>query len=61
MEVLHQSFCCLESKKMVIVIDREFDFSSGFPLAQHVYCWNHLESDLYFYFKQKANYTVDVF
>ena len=46
---------------MVIVTDREFDFSSGFLLAQHVYCWNHLESDFHFYVKQKANYTVDVF
>ena len=37
--------------------DREFDFSSVFPLSQHVFCWNHLERDLHFYLKQKANCT----
>ena len=57
MESIRQSFPCLASKKMVIVTDREFDFSSVFPLAQHVYCWNHLERDLHFYLKQKANCT----
>ena len=57
MEALRQSFLCLASKKMVIVTDREFDFSSIFLLAQHVYCWNHLESNLHFYLKQKANCT----
>ena len=57
MEAIRQSFPCLASKKMVIVTDREFDFSSVFPLAQHVYCWNHLERDLHFYLKQKANCT----
>ena len=35
--------------------DREFDFSSVFPLAQQVFCGNHLERDLHYYLKQKAN------
>ena len=57
METICQSSPCLTSKKMVIVTDREFDFSSVFPLSQHVFCWNHVERDLHFYLKQKANCT----
>ena len=57
MEIICRSSPCLTSKKMVIVTDREFDFSSFFPLSQHVFCWNHLERDLHFYLKQKANCT----
>ena len=33
MEALSQSFPCLASKKFIIVTNREFDFSSVFPLA----------------------------
>ena len=57
METIRRSSPCLTSKKMVIVTDREFDFLSVFPLSQHVFCWNHLERDLHFYLKQKANCT----
>ena len=55
MEVIRQSSPFLTSKKIIIVTDREFNFSSLFPLAQHVFCWNHLEQDLHHYLKQKAN------
>jgi len=55
MEVIRSSSSCLASKKVIIVTDREFDFSSVFPLAQQVFCWNHLERDLQYYLKQKAN------
>ena len=57
MEAICLSYPFLASKKIVFVSDREFDFSSIFPLSQHVFCWNHLERDLHFYLKQKANCT----
>ena len=58
MEAIRQSSPFLASKKIIIVTDREFDFSSVFPLSQYAFCWNHLERDLHFYLKQKANCTA---
>ena len=55
MEAIRQLSPILASKRIIIVSDREFNFSSVFPLAQQVYCWNHLEQDLHYYLKQKAN------
>lgn len=54
MEVIHQSSPYLATKKAIIVADREFNFSSVFPLAQQIFCWNHLERDLIYYLKQIA-------
>ena len=45
----------LASKKLIIVTDREFNFSEIFPLGSHIYCWNHLERDLIYYLKSKGN------
>lgn len=45
----------LSSKRIVVVSDREFDFSDIFPWGTHVFCWNHLEQDLKHYLKGKAN------
>ena len=55
MEAIRQLSPILASKRIIIVSDREFNFSSVFPLAQQVYYWNHLEQDLHYYLKQKAN------
>ena len=45
----------LASKKLIIVTDREFNFSEIFPLGSHLYCWNHLEHDLIYYLKSNGN------
>ena len=55
MTAIRQAVPSLASKKIVIVSDREFTFSEVFPLGFHVYCWNHLENDLHYYLKYKAN------
>ena len=55
MESLRQSLPLLAAKKILIVTDREFDFSDVFPLCLNVFCWNHLERDLHFYLKNSAN------
>ena len=47
------------SKKIVIVTDREFKFGSIFPVGVHVYCWNHLEQDLYWYLKHNGNCNAE--
>jgi len=48
MESLRQSLPLLAAKKILMVTDREFDFSNVFPLCLNVFCWNHLERDLHF-------------
>ena len=55
MTTIRQSLPLLAAKKVVIVTDREFDFSEVFPLCLNVFCWNHLERDLHFYLKNTAN------
>ena len=42
MEAIRQLSPILASKRIIIVSDREFNFSSVFPLAQQVYCWNKI-------------------
>jgi hypothetical protein len=36
------------------VTDREFNLSDLFPSGFHVFCWNHIERDLFFLKKQKG-------
>ena len=55
MTTIRQSLPLLATKKLLIVTDREFDFSEVFPLCLNVFCWNHLERDLHFYLKNTAN------
>jgi len=55
MTTIRQSLPLLSAKKILIVTDREFDFSEVFPLCLNVFCWNHLERDLHFYLKNTAN------
>ena len=55
LEAIRKAVPLLASKKIVIVTDREFKFSEIFPLGYHVYCWNHLETDLHFFLKNTAN------
>ena len=51
MKSLRHSLPLLASKRLLIVTDREFDFSGVFPLCLNAFCWNHLERDLHFYLK----------
>ena len=55
MQLLRQSMPLLAAKKILMVTDREFDFSDVFPHCLNVFCWNHLERDLHFYLKNSAN------
>ena len=55
MQILRQSLPLLAAKKILMVTDREFDFSDIFPQCLNVFCWNHLERDLHFYLKNSAN------
>jgi len=55
MQNLRQLLPLLASKKLLMVTDREFDFSEVFPLCLQTFCWNHLERDLHFYLKNNAN------
>ena len=55
MEAIRLSSPYLASKKVMIVTDRQFNFLSVFPIAQQIFCWSHLERDLLYYLKQKAN------
>ena len=55
MTTIRRSLPLLAAKKLLIVTDREFDFSEVFPLCLNVFCWNHLERDLHFYLKNTAN------
>lgn len=54
-KVIRKSLPLVASKRIIMVTDREFDFSEVFPLSLHVFCWNHLERDLHFYLKNTAN------
>ena len=50
----------LASKQVNIVTDREFKFDNSiFPVGSHLYCWNHLENDLYWQLKKSCNYTAE--
>ena len=51
MTTIRQSLPLLAAKKLLIVTNREFDFSEVFPLYLNVFCWNHLERGLHFYLK----------
>ena len=55
MQLLRQSIPLLAAKRVLMVTDREFDFSDVFPHCLNVFCWNHLERDLHFYLKNSAN------
>ena len=55
MKTIRKSLPLLASKKILMVTDREFDFSDVFPMCLNVFCWNHLELDLHFYLKNSAN------
>ena len=55
LKAIRQSISLLASRRIVIVTDREFNFSEIFPLGCHVFCWNHLEQDLHYYLKNTAN------
>lgn len=55
MRAVRNSLPLLSAKRMIMVTDREFDFSDVFPLCLNVFCWNHLERDLHFYLKRTAN------
>ena len=57
LEVVCRALPTINSKKIVIVTDREFTFSDMFPLGYHLFCWNHLKKDLRFYLRNKANCT----
>lgn len=57
LEVVRRALPTINSKKIVIVTDREFTFSDMFPLGYHLFCWNHLKRDLQFYLRNKANCT----
>ena len=48
----------LATKRIIIVTDQEFNLSEIFPAGVHAFCWNHLERDLHFHLKQKANCTA---
>lgn len=68
LEAVTDAVHSLLSKRVIIVTDREFKVSSIFPVGAHVLCWNHLETDLYWYLKSKCNcspedinYFVNVF
>ena len=55
MKTIRKSLPLLASKKILMVTDREFDFSDVFPMCLNVFCWNHLERDFHFYLKNSAN------
>ena len=55
MQILRLSLPLLAAKKILMVTDREFDFSDIFTQCLNVFCWNHLERDLHFYLKNSAN------
>ena len=58
LERVRKSTPLLASRRIIIVTDREFDFTLVFPLGIHVFCWNHLERDLHFSLKNTANCTA---
>ena len=50
----------LTSKQVNIIIDREFKLFDKFilPVGNQLYCWNHLENDLYWHLKKTSNCTA---
>ena len=58
LEAVRRALPTINSKKIIIVTDREFTFSDIFPLGYHLFCWNHLKRDLQFYLRNKANCTA---
>ena len=50
----------LTSKQVNIVMDWEFKFDKSIlPVGNHLYCWNHLENDLYWHLKKTSNCTAE--
>ena len=50
----------LTSKQVNIITDREFKFDNSIlPVGNHLYCWNHLENDLYWHLKKTSNCTAE--
>lgn len=43
------------TKKINIITDREFQLNGAFPIANHLFCWNHIENDLLWYLKDSCN------
>lgn len=48
----------LATKSIIVVTDQEFHLGDLFPSGYHVFCWNHMERDLHYYLKSKANCTA---
>lgn len=59
LETLTLSINSLLTKQVNIVTDREFQLGNMFPNGTHLYCWNHIENDLLWYLKNKANCTAE--
>ena len=47
------------TKRINIITDREFQFDGTFPIANHLFCWNHIENDLLWYLKNSCNCTPE--
>ena len=58
MKGIRKRLSLLATKAIIIVTDQEFHFGELFPSGYHVFCWNHIERDLHFYLKSKANCTA---
>ena len=56
---IRKTITLLSARRVILVTDREFDFAEVFPLGMHIYCWNHLEQDLIYYLKTKANASAN--
>ena len=59
LETLTLSVNSVLTKQVNIVTDREFQLGNMFPNGTHLYCWNHIENDLLWYLKNKANCTAE--
>ena len=53
--LISNSLPSLLTKQVNIVTDREFQLNSVSPLANHLFCWSHLETDLRWYLKKVCN------
>ena len=49
----------LTTRQVNIVTDREFNFIDCFPVGTHLYCWNHLTTDLRWHLRDKCNCTTE--
>ena len=57
--LISNSLPSLLTKQVNIVTDREFQLNGVLPLANHLFCWNHLETDLRWYLKKVCNATPE--